>query len=254
MVVLYMIWGLFVGAMVGLTAVGVGLVGTPGLMLLFGMEDLVAVGTMSFCGIFMQMASAVSHLQQGNVDWRVSVAFGATALPVSFWAASTADVIAQHINFKMLMGAVVIAAVAAMLFGGAGSKSRPGPGDRQARWRLYVAPVAGVFSGFLVGATSISGSIIVLACIFCLRMPLRVAVGTTAFISAPSLLLGTLGHGMEGRIDWGAVWGLLPGVVVGAVAGSLLVKRLPAKALRIVMMVVLGAAGVWITLKGLMQA
>lgn len=250
MFLLYLIWGLVVGLMVGLTSIGTGLLGTPGLMLLFGMPELAAVATMSFCGIFMMTAGAVGHVRHRHITWRVAGGFGATALPTSFLAASYADSVAEYIDFKVVMGVVIVLAVAAMAFRLYTDRQESEP-YQPAAWRIALAPVVGVLSGFLVGATSISGSIIVLSLLFVLRIPERLAVGTTVLISAVALLFGALGHGLEGRLEWTVVEGLLPGVVVGAVVGSRLVKKLPVKALRMIMMVLLAMAGTWILIEGL---
>lgn len=65
------VWGAFVGFLVGLTSVGSGSLLAPFLLMLFPNNPSRAVGTDVFHAAILVSATAFFHVQGGNVDWHL---------------------------------------------------------------------------------------------------------------------------------------------------------------------------------------
>ena len=236
-------WGLLVGHVVGLTAIGKALLGTPGLIVLFGMPPVTAVGTMAVAGCAMMTTGTLQHIRQRTVVLPIAVLFSITAIPAAYLTARHAAAIDEIVPLKNIIGAILIISVVVLFYRYIILRPKPrvlvvSPRAKRA------APLLGLVFGALAGATSISGSIIVIAFIMLLKLPSPHAVGTTSAVAAISLLPASVAHIGQSNVDWTAVVGLLPGVVVGSTLGARYVNRVPRQALRVVILIVLLAAAV----------
>ena len=235
-------WGATVGAVVGFTAIGIGLLGTPGLIVLFGMDPVVAVGTMTVGGFVMMLSGSLQHYRAGNVVLPIALLFSSTAVPLSYLTARHARAINDLIPLKTVMGVVILMSVILLFYRYVIMRSPPRQLDHR-RWKLWLSPVLGAVLGILIGATSISGSILIIACILVLKLPSLNAVGITSAVATVSLLIAALAHVQQGNIAWMALVGLLPGVLAGAAIGAHFASRVPRQVLRIAILVILLAAG-----------
>jgi len=68
-IVPYLVLGLVVGLMVGLTSIGAGAIATPVLILLLGVPPLLAVGSSIVTGAAIKAFGAIKHRQRGAVDY-----------------------------------------------------------------------------------------------------------------------------------------------------------------------------------------
>ncbi len=245
----YALWGLFVGLMVGFTAIGNGLIGTPGLILLFGLSPLTAVGTIALSGFITMLTSTIQHLKKGNINLRIALPFSVTALPVSFFCALYADEINDILPLRVIIGVVIILSTILLTFKFLIMKS-PERDPEVKKWQVVLTPFLGLLLGTLMGATSISGSIIVIAFLIILKLPTPMAIGTTSFVAAISLFVASLAHIQQGHIDWFALAGLVPGVIVGVLLGVHFIDKVPRQALRISILMILVLAGISVIFKG----
>lgn len=237
-------WGGFIGLTVGFTGVGTGLLGSPGLMVIFHIDPLTAVATMAVAGTCMMASGAYTHIRAGRVEKRVALAFSLTALPASFIAARYAEIINSRIPLRSLIGVLIIVSVVLMVykffFMDKGKEEAP------RRSRIWAAPFLGLIIGLIMGATSISGSLVVLSFLLILRLPSDQAVGTTSFVSMVSLAIASFGHIQSGSVDWMLFLSLLPGIVIGSRIGAAYVGRAPQQLLRGAILVILFLAGAMI--------
>lgn len=239
----FAVWGAVVGAVVGFTAIGKGLLGTPGLIVLFGMDPVLAVGTMAVAGFAMMLAGSFQHYRAGNVVVPITGLFIVTALPLSYLTARYARHINELLPLRTVIAAVIVLSVVLLFYRFLIMRPKP----RQlsvARWQLWLTPFLGAVLGALLGATSISGSIIVIAFILLLKLPSPHAVGTTSAVAALSLLIASIAHLQQGNVDWYALAGLLPGVLGGAAFGARYAARVPRQVLRVGILLILLAAAV----------
>ncbi|MBT3374119.1 MAG: sulfite exporter TauE/SafE family protein [Lentisphaerae bacterium] len=246
---LYALWGLVVGLMVGFTAIGKGILGTPGLIIFFHLDPVIAVGSMGFAGVVMMLASVVQHWKEKNIEWRIAGIFSVTAIPASYFAAYYADAINAVLPLKFIIGIIILVSTVLLFYRYVIMKPKPRELEVP-RWKLVAAPFLGLVLGALMGATSISGSIIVIIFLLVLKLPSPISVGTTSAVAAVSLAVAAVAHISEGHMDWQAVIGLIPGVIIGSTIGSRYVNKVPRQLLRYTILVILVIAGVIVVVKG----
>ncbi len=240
-------WGGLVGLVVGFTAIGVGLIGTPGLIMLFGVDSVTAVGTMSVAGVFMMASGALSHLREQSIYFPIALRFLVTAVPASYASARYARALNELVPLQSVIGVVIVLSVILLFYRYVIMRPKPRVLN-VTRAQLASAPFLGVVLGSIMGATSISGSLIVLSFIMLLRLPTPYAVGTTTVVTAGSLTIAAIAHLQSGNVDWAILLGLLPGVLIGAAVGARYANRLPRQVLRVGILIILMAAGVMVLL------
>ncbi len=238
-------WGLLVGLLVGFTAIGTALLGIPGLIVLFQVPAVPAVGSMAVAGFFMMVSGTLQHYRNGNVLASIALPFAATAVPGSYIAATYARAINEFIPLETILGTVIIISVVVLFYRYIIMRAKPRELSLP-RWKFMLSPMLGLVLGVLMGATSISGSIIVIAFIMLLKLPSPQAVGTTSFVAAVSLLVASVAHIQQANVEWLVVAGLTPGMFVGATLGARYVDRLPRQALRVSILVILFVAGIMV--------
>src|SRR4051794_29273808 len=80
---LYVLSGLFVGFVVGLTGVGGGSLMTPLLVLLFGVHPVTAVGTDLLYACATKAVGTAVHRVGGTVDWPIAGLLAAGSIPAT---------------------------------------------------------------------------------------------------------------------------------------------------------------------------
>jgi len=233
-------FGLILGIVVGMTSVGKGLLGTPGLVFL-GMSAPVAVGTVGVAGVLMMVASALQHYRNSNVSLRTAWAFSLGAVPASFVFARHKAAINQVVPLTTIIAAAIILSVVALC-----CRFFCGEAQREASLDPKPARVVGLGAilGFFIGTTSISGSLIVVVLLLVLKMPTKLAIGTTSFIAVFSLAAASVAHVLEGHVDWWVLTAFAPAVMIGSYAGANLTNLLPQKPLQVIVVGLLFVAGV----------
>ena len=234
----YAVWGTLVGLLVGFTAIGTALIGVPGLIVLFGTPPVLAVGTIAAAGFIMMLSGALQHYRHGNVVAPIALAFAVTSVPAAYSTARFAADIDAVFPLENTLAIVIVISVIVLFHRYVIVRPQPRVLELP-RWKLYLAPVLGLMLGALMGATSISGSIIVIAFIMVLKLPSPLAVGTTTAVSMVSLGVATAAHVSQANVDLPALAGLIPGMAIGAAVGARNAKRVPRQLLRIAILVIL---------------
>ena len=108
-----------------------------------------------------------------------------------------------------------------------------------------IAILIGIFGGFIVGLTSV-GSGTFFGLLMMVAYPLTAAkiVGTDLFQAALLLWVAGFGHFVTGSVDLHATGWLLIGSIPGVLLGSQLTVKLPDRALRVSLALVLSLSGV----------
>ena len=141
----------------------------------------------------------------------------------------------------------------ALLFGATGlvlksfvRKKVVGDDDRfDMVWRDRIAAVTiGVFGGFIVGLTSVgSGTFFALTMLFVFPLGAHKIVGTDILHAAALLYVAGFGHFIAGNVDFHAVGWLLIGSIPGVLIGSHYSVRVPEAWLRLALADVLAISG-----------
>jgi uncharacterized membrane protein YfcA len=177
-----LILGAIVGATLGLIGAGGAILAVPGLVAVLGLSATAAttsstiiVGSAAFAGVF-------SRRKTGTVDVKVGLTFSAIGIVGTFLGTLLLKVIPQNITLVIF----------AFLMFGAGyamcCRNTPEPTALKPKWHLVV--IAATFVGILTGLLGIGGGfLIVPALILFLKVPTKIAAGTSLVaITANSLL------------------------------------------------------------------
>jgi uncharacterized membrane protein YfcA len=228
--------GLLVGVLVGLTGMGGGSLMTPILILLFGFNAKVAVGTDILHGAVFKSFGAIRHRQLGTVHARLACWMLVGSAPLSLVGVELSNKIGDNSmsNLQKIVGG-------ALIVGGAGflaktfinAKSDNSPLHLSTRDKL-IAIAIGAFGGFVVGLTSVgSGTFFGLAMLFAYPLTAPKMVGTDMFHAAVLLWVAGISHLLHGDVDTHAMAWLLVGSIPGVLIGSNLAIRVPARSLRV---------------------
>jgi uncharacterized membrane protein YfcA len=249
---LYVLSGLAVGVLVGMTGVGGGSLMTPLLILLFGIHPATAVGTDLLFAASTKTVGSVVHAAARTIDWMIVGLLAAGSVPAT---AATLILLsqfdlkgatAQHV-ITVTLGLVLLI-TALFLLAGRAIRRHQGEGasglDRRASSILTIA--LGLVMGVLVTVTSVGAGAIGVTVLLILHpqmSPGRV-VGSDIAHAVPLTLLAGAGHWFLGSIDWSLLGTLLLGSLPGIVLGSYLATRARDVVVRIALASVLVIVGV----------
>jgi uncharacterized membrane protein YfcA len=221
---------------------------TPILILLFGFDPKVAVGTDILHGAVFKSFGAVRHRQLGTVHARLAAWMLLGSAPMSLVGVEVAGRFGS--GAEDAMGRLV---GAALVVGGIGFFVKTflrarhptdapfllAPRDRA------IAVAIGATCGFVVGLTSVgSGTFFGLAMLLLYPLTAQKIVGTDLFHAAALLWVAGASHLLHGNVDTHAMAWLLVGSIPGVLLGSHMSIRVPDRGLRIVFAFILLLSGI----------
>ncbi|MBF0197126.1 MAG: sulfite exporter TauE/SafE family protein [Planctomycetes bacterium] len=229
-----------------MTSIGKGLLGTPALVLI-GVDKFAAVGTVGVAGVFLMMSSTYKHYKNGNVDLKSALAFSLCGVPTSYYFACHKEDIDAICRLNYVIGIAAAFSVFALICRFYFSQNKIESHGLQNKPLLTA--FLGLILGFFIGATSISGSLIVIAFILILQMPEKIAIGTTSFVAIFSLASASIAHIQKGNVDWELFSFFTPAVMIGAYFGAQLTQVVPKKTLQLMILLLLLMATIGLFLK-----
>ena len=242
--------GLIVGASVGLTGMGGGVLMTPILVLLFGIDPMAAVGSDLLVAFLMKPVGAFVHHRSGTIRWEIMRWLVPFSVPAAFSGAFLLEALGTGpelaSRLRLVIGGALLLAVAGMVAGTVIGRSRAPLGADE---RLVVRPLPtaliGLFGGFIVGMTSVgSGTlIIVLLMLVYPRLRARDLVGSDLVQAIPLVGAATLGHIVAGHVEFGLAGWLLVGAIPGIALGARFASEIPNAVLRWLLTVLLLGSG-----------
>ncbi|GDX84778.1 UPF0721 transmembrane protein [Methylococcaceae bacterium] len=271
----YIVSGLFVGVLVGLTGVGGGSLMTPLLVFIFGFKPATAVGTdLLFAALTKTGGVWVHHTKHSSVDWRIvrwlslgSLPFAvATLFVLNHFATigkETTGMITLTLGVALLLtaasilvrsllirrsqkNAVNLVAIADIQEETEAELETDEKIDeikrgRFDRWQIPVTVFVGAVLGVLVTLTSVgAGALGTIVLLFLYPKMLTVKiVGTDLAHAIPLTAVAGFGHWMLGNVDFVLLGSLLIGSLPGIWVGSHLSAKLPERFLRPILAVLL---------------
>jgi uncharacterized protein len=174
--------GAIVGATLGLIGAGGAILAVPGLVAVLGLSATAATTSSTIIVGSAALAGALRRRNTGTVDVKIGLTFSAIGIVGTFIGTLLLRVIPENL---------IMAAFAVIMFGAGYAmccRENPEPKVEKPKWQLVV--IAATFVGILTGLFGIGGGfMIVPALILFLRVPTRVAAGTSLVaITANSLL------------------------------------------------------------------
>ncbi|TWD57846.1 sulfite exporter TauE/SafE family protein [Allorhizobium terrae] len=242
--------GFLVGSLVGITGVGGASLMTPLMVLLFGIHPTTAVGTDLLYAAITKMAGTAVHHRHGHIRWRLVGLLALGSIPataITLWVMSGMDRKSAH-SVAILttsLGIMLMITALILLFRDLLMRyemqwlkrhSTPSPRTIDAATLLL-----GIILGVLVTMTSVgAGAIGVTALLFLYpRAKINDIVGSDIAHAIPLTLLGGLGYWMIGDVNWLLLISLLIGSIPGIILGSYAAPKLPEKAVRTTLAIVL---------------
>jgi uncharacterized protein len=232
---LVVLFGFGVGILIGLTGIGGGSLMTPLLILVIGVQPVVAIGTDLAYGAVTKTVGGWRHLRRGTVDLGVSkwLAFG--SVPGAVLGVVLLERLDLDVTVVLSLVAVALMIVSLAVLGRAVFARAPRERDQvplDARTKASAVAIGAVL-GVLLGLTSVgSGALIGPALILVFRLTPRRVVGTDVFHAAILLWAAGLAHWIGGNVDFVLMGTILLGSVPGVWIGTALVDRVPVAFLR----------------------
>lgn len=248
----FVLSGLLVGLLVGQTGVGGGSLMTPLLVLLFGIDPAIAVGTDLIYASATKSVGTLVHGLNDTVDWRIvrRLATGSlpgTVLTLLLLSHLELDAGVQSRAISLVLGVMLILTAGGLLLRTrilalVGPKLDALSASRQANLTVLTGALLGVFVTLSsVGAGALGGLALL---VLYPRAPLAVIVGTDIAHAVPLTLLAGVGHWYLGGVNVHLLVSLLTGSIPGIIVGSWLAARMPDMILRPILAVTLAAVGV----------
>jgi uncharacterized protein len=224
----FVLTGLGLGLIVGLTGVGGGSLMTPILIILFGFKPTTAVGTDIVHGAIFKSFGAVRHRRLSTVHahlafWLfigsgpLAIAGVVTSYKLQSSIANAETILGYAIGVALIGGGIGFLAKA---FVKRGVQPSEAPFIMSRRDKLIALATGAVF-GFVVGLTSVgSGTYFGLVMVMVYPLTLPRIVGTDIFHAAALLTVAGVGHLIIGDVNLHATAWLLVGSVPGILISS----------------------------------
>ena len=238
----FVVAGLIVGFIVGMTGVGGGSLMTP-ILLWFGINPATAVGTDLLYAAITKSGGIFVHQKNKNIDWSITgwLTLGSVpAAALTLWLLSTLHTDTQAMNaiIRQALGFVLLLTALAILFKQQLlAFAHKHAGDHyhlSGRSLNALTVVTGVMLGIMVTLTSIGAGALGTVALFLLYpfLATKRLVGTEIAHAVPLTLVAGLGHAGMGNMDWALLGYLLMGSLPGIYFGSHLSGRIPDQILR----------------------
>jgi len=244
---LYVLSGVLVGGVVGLTGVGGGSLMTPILILFFRIHPVTAVGTDLLYASVTKAGGTAVHGFNRTVDWRLVgfLALGsvpATALTIAALYLLHIDSRASQLLITRALGvALLLTAISLVLRKQLARWSAGRVSDRDPRLTRRLTILTGAVLGVLVSLSSVGAGAIGVTALVLLypEMDSRRIVGSDIAHAVPLTLVAGAGHLFLGSINLHVLASLLAGSLPAIVIMSAVGARTPDPALRLALACVL---------------
>jgi uncharacterized membrane protein YfcA len=243
----YIISGLLVGTLVGLTGVGGGSLMTPLLVFLFDFAPKTAIGTdLLFAAITKTGGVLVHHNKHQSVEWKIVGLLALGSLPASLavvylltYVMEKNDGVTQLMTTTL--GVTLILTAISLIFRSVFTRKsheialqRKTHHERFGRWQNLLTVLTGIVLGALVTLTSVgAGALGTVTLLFLYpRLATVRIVGTDLAHAIPLTAVAGLGHMHMGNVDLVLLGSLLVGSLPGIYVGSYFSAKIPEKVLR----------------------
>lgn len=266
--VVQIVAGALIGACIGMTGIGGGVLILPVLTLGFGLPSTVAVGTAHLYSCLCKLPAVFFHFRQGTIRFRTSAYFLVGAVPatvaVALWitgyagAMDQADPAWQELqqNLRQFIAAVVILSGLLILWhmfmrpGSHAPAGQTGQTGQRIPARVTGAKVVlvaalGAIIGGLIASTSVgSGILIVPLMIIIFRLTAVDTVGSSIFIALSLTFTSSIIYAGSSQLDIAIAVTMAAGSLVGVPVGVRMSRRIPERYLQITITGLVLVAGV----------
>ena len=252
----YALCGLIVGALIGLTGVGGGSLTTPLLVLFFGLDPAVAVGTDLMFSASTKLVATAAFGFSRRVDWRIVARLAIGSVPAAsgvvlwFWLDHRPPGAVDHLISRCLAVTLGVASVALLLHDAwrhLGLKFTAAWFIGNERHQILLTALAGALLGAAVTMTSVGAGAVgvaALVALYPLRLPSDRLVATDIAHALPITAIAAGGHAVLGHIDARALACLLVGSIPGVLLATRAAIRFPPRLTRTLIALMLAVVSV----------
>jgi uncharacterized membrane protein YfcA len=251
--------GIITGLFIGLTGMGGAVLTTPALLLL-GITPMSAIGTDLLFAALTKLIAAKLYHNHALVDWQVAKRLWIGSLPMSiillYWLEQQ-----EKLNssvFSLLLASVLFITALGLVFQAyihkVGQKWRLTQVKTFKQWQASLTMIAGALLGALVTLTSVGAgalAVVFMLYLYPLRLTIPQLVATDIVHAIPLLLLAGSGYWLMGYVDTMLLINLLVGSVPAVWIASHFSSKLPHRAMRWVLSIVLVSLAVSLAWKGI---
>jgi len=213
---------------------------------ILGLSYQEAIALSLIYSLLTKIVGAIQHVRQGTVFWKITLVYGLTGIPGA--------VLGSHAIYRMgsaterifpyVMAAVLVVVAVLILLEtvlrSLAQREKPFSPHELSRGGIAGIAVFQLFVGILLGVTSVgSGSLVILSMLYLFRMTAQQIVGSNIVIALIMVIPAGLTHlGLGGtRLSLLAL--LMAGSLVGTVIGARTALRLPQRALKLIIVVLI---------------
>ncbi len=254
----YILTGGLVGLIIGLTGVGGGSLMTPILIIAFGINPIIAVGTDLLYAAITKCSGVFFHHKKRNVNWSIVrlLALGSipasliTHLIIGYYDVSTESyniLITKILSVMLMLTAYVILDKDRIT---QKMSVKPSIGGQRIITRQALTIASGVFLGIVVTISSVGAGALGTAILFLLypKTPAIKIIGTDLAHAVPLTAIAGLGHLSQQHVSMPLLLGLLAGGIPMVYLGSQLGKKLSDQVLRAIIATMLFSLGLKLAL------
>jgi uncharacterized protein len=247
----FVLSGFVTGCLVGMTGVGGGSLMTPLLVLVFGIEPSIAVGTDLIYASITKTAGTAVHGLGRTIDWRIVGLLALGSLPMAVvtlllfgWFGPNTT--AANRLITDVLSVMLLATALVLIF-------RRQIVRQYSRHFVAISPetrrqmtiIVGMMLGVLVPLSSVGAGALGATALILLypNLPMARIVGSDIAHAVPLTLAAGFGHIILGLTNFGILVFLLSGSIPGIVLGSYAAPRVPDAVLRFLLAAILLVAG-----------
>jgi uncharacterized membrane protein YfcA len=248
----YVVSGLLVGLLVGLTGVGGGSLMTPLLVLVFGFHPSTAVGTDLLFAAVTKSVGTTIHNAGKTVDWRIVGWLAVGSIPATILtliaihhlgatSKTVTTLISLVLGIALLLSAVSLIVKDRVI--AIAVRRNPDFGLHTSVW---LTVLVGFVVGVVVSISSVgAGALGTIALLFLYpRLPVVRIVGSDIAHAVPLTLIAGIGHWYLGSVNFRLLESLLVGSIPGILVGSLGARHVSEAWLKPALSVVLILVGI----------
>lgn len=254
---LYILAGGSVGFVVGVTGVGGGSFMTP-LLLAFGFQPAVAVGTDLLYAAITKAGGVLSHQKQNTIQWTIVRKLCYGSIPATLLTLGVLNYLQregisyQHILTKTL-GVMLIITSVVLLLRSFLIKNRPVvlESSESTLKVTFATVIMGFALGVLVTLSSVGAGALGAAILLTLypRLSMIKIIATDIAHAVPLTFIAGIGHMKLGHVDFTLLGALLIGSLPAIWLGTKVANRLPEKIMQPLMAIILLLIGLSYTFK-----
>lgn len=199
---------------------------------------------------FSTLIGGLAHLRSGRVQGRIAIHAGIYSALGAF-AGGIASQWASERFLLVLFGTVAVL-VAAIMFLPAPSKVQEEVSTESVLVSMPPLFFFSLMTGVVIGFLGAGNFVFVPLLIYVLKVPTRIAIGSSLFIAMMNTAAGFAAKFLTGQIPMAAATTVVIGAAIGALAGEKLHSRLSIQTLRYIYATMIGviALRIWLTILG----